>query len=189
MAQGGFSRPHVRVGLAFTIGILAAWLATGPAAAATMEARVEPAEVRAGEPVRLVLVVRDSGPLDVWVTPEITCEVTTPTGRADAPCSGSAALVELRVLATGEREFVFPYDAVDEAGVYEVTFRVNSLLATPGAQSLADVTFLATENALSPSEGIEEALDGGAPRWLASAAGAAASGSVAVASAIAGRRG
>lgn len=150
---------------------------------------MEPAEARHGETVQLVLAVRDSTPADVWVLPEIACEVTTPDGRVDAPCASALGVAHVRVLSNGAREYVFPYDGTREAGSYEVAFTLQSALTVPLGTLRADATFAVAPEPLAPAGGIEEAVDGDAPRWLATLTGAAAAGSVAIATAFTPRRG
>lgn len=186
-AESGY--PTLRGARALLAAGLAIWIATGAATAADLEARVEPPEVRAGEVARLVLVVRDEGPAEAWVFPEIACDVATPLGRVDTPCAGAGALAEVRVLGTGAREFAFMYDGADDAGSYEVTFRVESALAIPTAQMMADTTFAVAGEPLEESEAILDAPDASAPQWIASALGATAAGTVTIASALSSRRG
>lgn len=161
----------------------------GAARASEGEARVEPAIAGVGETVRLVLAVRDSTPADVWVLPEIACDVTTPGGRVDAPCASALGVAHVRVLSDAAREYVFPYDGTREAGSYEVAFTLVSALTVPLGTLRAEASFAVAPEGLESAGGIEEAVDEDAPRWLATLTGAAAAGSVAIASAFTPRRG
>lgn len=120
--------------------VLVAPLAAAQATGATAD--VSPPVAAPGTDLEIIFRIESPEVLEVALAERVTCVVVAPSGEETPLCDRAGALVELRLLGSTTREYVFAYAAPEGEGDYRVAFRLDSLLTVPPATRTAEAHFI-----------------------------------------------
>lgn len=147
-----------RSALGLTLGLVL--LLAGPTAAqlsGSSSASVDPSTADAGEDLRLIFNVTSPETGEVTLEEEIRCTVTFPSGEERFPCEREGSTVQVRTIGDDTRRYVFPYQAPDEVGTYQVEFNATNNLSVPPTSYHAETSF-----EVVPDEELEPGAEDGA---------------------------